>query len=75
MNKKICDIKGCGKDAYHTVDVCMGWIDTRQKWEEPEQKFKPFEEGLNVQRLGLCDKHFKLWCRATYEAFFGKVKE
>jgi hypothetical protein len=77
VNQKICDAKDnhktCGKPAFHTVDVCLGWLDSREESGKPKQFFKPFEEGVDVAKLDLCEKHYQKWLRATYEAVFGKV--
>lgn len=79
-NQKICDARNkkgkvCGDPACHTVDVCTGWIYERSGTDIPTQHFKPFEEGVSVNKLDLCDYHYALWLKATYEAVYGKVEE
>lgn len=67
-----CDIGGCGEDAYNTVDICSGFVTNDFKGKE----YKPFElvRDHQVSKHDLCEKHYKIWCKATYIAFW-KVKE
>lgn len=79
-DQKICDAqdknhKVCGKPAFYTVDACVGWIDERSGTNIPTQHFKPFEEGVEVRKLDLCEAHYQKWLRATYEAVYGKPED
>ena len=74
MKKTFCDIDGCGEEAYvEDVDVCIGWIDWSKDASKKRTTFKPFDKPAK-RKKDLCEKHYKIWCRATYEAFHGKVE-
>lgn len=68
-----CDI--CKEDAYHEVDVCHGFIESTTD-SEGTSEYKPFEviRDHQVRKTDLCEKHYKIWCKATYLAFW-KLKK
>lgn len=73
VEKRFCDIAGCNEETWREkVDVCIGWLEATE-YGGKRTNFKPFEHPDVVKR-DLCDKHYRMWCRATYEIFHGKVE-
>lgn len=69
-----CDIKGCkNKAAHEQIDCCTGWLEETSGSNIPTTKYKPFEKPT-FGKKDLCEKHFKIWCEATYKAFY-KIKK
>jgi hypothetical protein len=64
MKKTYCDVKGCGEEAFNEVDSCMGWLDS-----SGNEHFKPFQKPT-VRKIDLCFFHYRVWCEATYSAFY-----
>lgn len=73
VTKKFCDVEGCDEEAFESVDVCYGWLESQQREGEPEKKFERFEQP-DVGKRDLCFKHYKLWCAATYTVIQGEKK-
>jgi hypothetical protein len=76
MKKTFCDVKGCEEEAEKEVDVCTGWLVSRDSriLTIPKEEFKPFERPT-VRKRDLCSKHLREWCKATYESLYGKIDE
>ena len=55
-----CDVIGCGEDAYHSVDCCMGW-----EVSSGDETYKKFEKPLKERKADLCEKHWKEWAILT----------
>jgi hypothetical protein len=73
MIKRYCDVRGCKNESWkEQIDVCCGWLQSTKDSNKTEE-FQPFEKP-NLIKKDLCEKHFKIWCKATYEAFYGEVK-
>jgi hypothetical protein len=77
VTKTFCDAPGCKEEVYgeDPVDVCSGFMTRREQPGKPPEDFEPFEKGVTIRKLDLCPKHRKLWCKATYYAFFGDPKD
>lgn len=61
VEKHFCDIPCCNEEAIKLgIDMCTGYLITTGKI-----KYEPFERP-QVLKHGLCEKHFKAWCKATY---------
>ena len=74
MKKIYCDVLGCNEEAYkEQLDCCSGWTESITSSFLNTEKFKPFEKPI-ISKKDLCEKHFKLWCKSTYEAFYHKTK-
>lgn len=72
VNVTLCDIRGCEERAVkEQVDMCTGYSDYYGTFEETTQ-YEPFEKP-SVGKRDLCKKHFKIWCEATYTAFYKVV--
>lgn len=74
MKRTYCDFPKCKEEAWtEQVDVCWSYRTSSESGSEIE-KYKPFEKPI-LEKRDLCKRHFKVWCRAIYEAFFGKVRK
>jgi hypothetical protein len=68
--KHFCDIEGCKQEASNLdVQMCSGWKVSSQNSFGVEISYGVFEKPIIIKK-DLCDKHFKEWCRATYNTFW-----
>jgi len=67
-----CDVQGCDwKSTWDifTVKTCRGYADRINS-----EKIRPFDRP-NIEKMDLCREHYILWCKTTYELFYGEVKD
>lgn len=75
MKISYCDIPKCKETSYkEDIDRCHGWDESHyDSLTDRKVVYRPFQKP-NTTKSDLCEAHYKAWCRATYEVFFGKVK-
>jgi len=74
MRKIFCDIRGCkGEAVVEDINVCVGWTDYIEGFDGKKETFKPFNKP-DVRKMDLCEKHYRIWCKFTYNAFFGGIE-
>lgn len=73
MKKYTCDINGCEEEAIrHDIDVCNGYMASSGVYKsEKITTYEPFEKP-SIQKYDLCEKHFRQWCKATYDINYTK---
>jgi hypothetical protein len=73
MKMTFCDIKGCKGEAYHEVDVCMGYTSSSSD-SGVSTHYEPFERSQILKR-DLCTKHYRKWCECTYNFLLKESKK
>ena len=72
MKMTFCDIMGCKEEAFHEVDVCMGYTQSMIGG-GTDIKYEPYERSQVLKR-DLCTKHYRKWCESTYKFLLKESK-
>ena len=70
MKKIFCDVPNC-KEKAHKEDLitCRGYLTSTSSIKHFSIEYLPFESP-KLEKMDLCKKHFRMWCKSTYELFF-----
>ncbi len=65
MKKIFCDAPNCKEEAdKEDLIICRGYLKS-----SGSITYIPFEKP-KLGKMDLCETHFRMWCKSTYELFF-----